>query len=182
MFHAGASGIGTAGIQLCNAFNCESFVTAGDKEKIKFCIDLGASEGAVRGDKMFNEVQGWAPDGFDIILDPVGANYFEDNLKVLGLEGRLIIIGLMGGMETNINLGHLMMKRQRIIGSTIRARSEELKKIVMNELHKKVWPFIESNQIKPVIHEVLNISETEKAHQIMEENQNIGKLVLYLGN
>ena len=127
---------------------------------------------------MFNEVQGWAPDGFDIILDPVGANYFEDNLKALGLEGRLIIIGLMGGMEANINLGHLMMKRQRIIGSTIRARSEELKKIVMNELHKKVWPFIESDQIKPVIHEVLNISETEKAHQIMEENQNIGKIVL----
>ena len=97
---------------------------------------------------------------------------------MLGLEGRLIIIGLMGGMEANINLGHLMMKRQRIIGSTIRARSEELKKIVMNELYKKVWPFIESNQIKPVIHEVLDISETEKAHQIMEENQNIGKIVL----
>ena len=84
-------------------------------------------------------------------------------------------------METNINLGHLMMKRQRIIGSTIRARSEELKKIVMNELHEKVWPLIESNQIKPVIHEVLDISETEKAHQIMEDNQNIGKLVLSLG-
>ena len=182
MFHAGASGIGTAGIQLCNAFNCESFVTAGDKEKIKFCVNLGASGGAVRGDKMFNEVQSWTPEGFDIILDPVGANYFEDNLKVLGLEGRLIIIGLMGGMEANINLGHLMMKRQKIIGSTIRARSEELKKIVMNELHKKVWPFIESNQIKPVIHEVLDISETEKVHQIMEENQNIGKLVLSLGN
>ena len=127
---------------------------------------------------MFNEVRDWVPEGFDIILDPVGAKYFEDNLKVLGLEGRLIIIGLMGGMEANINLGHIMMKRQRIIGSTIRARSEEVKKIVMNELHKKVWPFIESNQIKPVVHEVLDISETEKAHQIMEENQNIGKIVL----
>lgn len=181
LFHAGASGIGTAGIQLCKAFNCESFVTAGNEEKIKYCMNLGASGGAVRGDKMFSEVQSWVPEGFDIILDPVGANYFEDNLKMLGLEGRLIIIGLMGGMEANINLGHLMMKRQRIIGSTIRARSEELKKIVMNELHEKVWPFIESNQIKPVIHEVLDISETEKAHQIMEDNQNIGKLVLSLG-
>lgn len=181
LFHAGASGIGTAGIQLCKAFNCESFVTAGNEEKIKYCMNLGASGGAVRGDKMFSEVQSWVPEGFDIILDPVGANYFEDNLKMLGLEGRLIIIGLMGGMEANINLGHLMMKRQRIIGSTIRARSEELKKIVMNELHEKVWPFIESNQIKPVIYEVLDISETEKAHQIMEDNQNIGKLVLSLG-
>ena len=181
LFHAGASGIGTAGIQLCKAFNCESFVTAGNEEKIKYCMNLGASGGAVRGDKMFSEVQSWVPEGFDIILDPVGANYFEDNLKMLGLEGRLIIIGLMGGMEANINLGHLMMKRQRIIGSTIRARSEELKKIVMNELYEKVWPFIESGQIKPVIHEVLDISETERAHQIMEDNQNIGKLVLSLG-
>ena len=181
LFHAGASGIGTAGIQLCKAFNCESFVTAGNEEKIKYCMNLGASGGAVRGDKMFSEVQSWVPEGFDIILDPVGANYFEDNLKVLGLEGRLIIIGLMSGMEANINLGHLMMNRQRIIGSTIRARSVELKKIVMNELYEKVWPFIESGQIKPVIHEVLDISETERAHQIMEDNQNIGKLVLSLG-
>ena len=180
LFHAGASGIGTAGIQLCKVFNCESFVTAGSEEKIKFCKSLGASEGAVRGDKMFNEVQSWVSQGFDIILDPVGANYFEDNLKILGLEGRLIIIGLMGGMESNINLGHLMMKRQRVIGSTIRARSEELKKIVMQDLYVKIWPFIESNKIKPVIYETLNISETEKAHQIMEDNQNIGKLVLTL--
>jgi NADPH:quinone reductase-like Zn-dependent oxidoreductase len=73
-----------------------------------------------------------------------------------------------------------MMKRQRIIGSTIRARSEELKKIVMRDLYKKVWPFIESNEIKPIIHEVFNISETEKAHQIMENNENIGKIVLAL--
>jgi len=180
LFHAGASGIGTAGIQLCKAFNCESFVTAGSKEKILFCKNLGASEGVVRGDKMFSEVRGWVSEGFDLILDPVGANYFEDNLKVLGLEGRLIIIGLMGGMESKINLGHLMMKRQRIIGSTIRARSEELKKIVMRDLYEKVWPLIESNEIKPIIHEVLNISETEKAHQIMENNENIGKIVLAL--
>tara|TARA_B100000427_G_C15464874_1_gene575797 strand:- start:295 stop:1257 length:963 start_codon:yes stop_codon:yes gene_type:complete len=180
LFHAGASGIGTAGIQLCKAFNCESFVTAGSKEKVEFCKNLGASEGAVRDDEMFNQVQKWASNGFDIILDPVGANYFENNLKVLGLEGRLIIIGLMGGMEANINLGHLMMKRQRIIGSTIRARTEELKKRVMQDLYEKVWPFIEAKQIKPIIYEVLNISETEKAHQIMEDNENIGKLILSL--
>lgn len=180
LFHAGASGIGTAGIQLCNAFKCESFVTVGTKEKIQFCKNLGASEGAVRGEKMFDEVRDWVSDGFDLILDPVGANYFEENLKVLGLEGRLIIIGLMGGLESKINLGHLMMKRQRIIGSTIRARSEELKKIVMRDLHEKVWPFIESNEIQPIIHEVFSMSEVERAHQVMEDNENIGKIVLTL--
>ena len=180
LFHAGASGIGTAGIQLCNAFKCESFVTVGTKEKIQFCKNVGASEGAVRGEKMFDEVRDWVSDGFDLILDPVGANYFEENLKVLGLEGRLIIIGLMGGLESKINLGHLMMKRQRIIGSTIRARSEELKKIVMRDLHEKVWPFIESNEIQPIIHEVFSMSEVERAHQVMEDNENIGKIVLTL--
>ena len=129
---------------------------------------------------MFGEVRNWAHDGFDIILDPVGANYLENNLKVLGLEGKLIIIGLMGGIESNINLGHLMMKRQKVIGSTIRARSEELKKIVMQNLYKKVWPSFESGEIKPIIHKTMDIEDAEKAHQIMEENRNIGKLVLTL--
>ena len=180
LLHAGASGIGTAGIQLCKAFKCESFVSAGSKEKVEFCKNLGASKGVIRGNKMFDQLQEWVPDGFDIILDPVGANYFKNNLKVLGLEGKLIIIGLMGGMESSINLGHLMMKRQKIIGSTIRARTKDLKKMVMQDLHEKVWPFIESNKIKPIIHEVLNISEAEKAHQVMEDNMNIGKLILSL--
>ena len=180
LFHAGASGIGTAGIQLCRVFNAESFITAGSEEKVKFCKDLGASAGAVRGDGMFDEVKSWTLNGFDLILDPVGANYLENNLKVLGLEGKLIIIGLMGGTESNINLAHLMMKRQKVIGSTIRARSEELKKIVMQDLCKKVWPFFESGAIKPIIHKIMGIEDTEKAHQIMEENKNIGKLVLTL--
>ena len=86
----------------------------------------------------------------------------------------------MGGLESKINLGHLMMKRQRIIGSTIRARSEELKKIVMRDLHEKVWPFIESNEIQPIIYEVFSMSEVERAHQVMEDNENIGKIVLTL--
>ena len=180
LFHAGASGIGTAGIQLCRVFNAESFITAGSEEKVKFCKDLGASAGAVRGDGMFDEVKSWTLNGFDLILDPVGANYLENNLKVLGLEGKLIIIGLMGGIESSINLAHLMMKRQKVIGSTIRARSEELKKIVMQDLCKKVWPFFESGAIKPIIHKTMGLEDTEKAHQIMEENKNIGKLVLTL--
>ncbi|HJL95365.1 MAG: NAD(P)H-quinone oxidoreductase [Gammaproteobacteria bacterium] len=178
LFHAGASGIGTAGIQLCKAFDCESFVSAGTQEKVDFCIALGASGGTVRGDNMFEEINNWSPNGVDIILDPVGANYFEDNLKCLALEGKLIIIGLMGGIESNINLGHLMMKRQKIIGSTIRARSEEHKKIIMQDLHKKVWPLFESGNLKPIIHKILPIDDAEKAHKIMEDNLNIGKLVL----
>ena len=178
VFHAGASGIGTAGIQLCNNFDCETFVTAGSQEKINYCKDLGASGGSIRGDKIFDDIEKWSPNGVDVILDPVGANYLEGNLKVLALEGRLVIIGLMGGAKSDLNLAQLMMKRQKIIGSTIRARSVAAKGIVMNELVNKVWPLFSTNHLKPVIHEVFDLEEAGKAHQLIEENKNIGKVVL----
>ncbi len=180
VFHAGASGIGTAGIQLARAFGCSSFVSASSKKKIDFCIDLGASAGAIRAEDIFAQIKNWAPEGVDIILDPVGAAYLENNLTVLGLEGRLIIIGLMGGVQSNINLGHLMMKRQKIIGSTIRARSQETKNIIMKELSDKVLPLFSTGTLKPIVHEALPFSECESAHSIMEANENIGKIILHL--
>ena len=180
VFHAGASGIGTAGIQLAKVFGCTSFVSAGTKEKIDFCINLGASEGEIRSEDIFAKIKNWAPEGVDIILDPVGAAYLENNLSVLGLEGRLIIIGLMGGVQTNINLGHLMMKRQKIIGSTIRARSKETKNTIMQELSDKVLPLFNSDKLKPIVHQALPFSECESAHEIMEANENIGKIILNL--
>ena len=180
VFHAGASGIGTAGIQLAKAYGCKSFVTAGSKEKIDFCINLGAEAGEVRTEDIFTEIKKWAPEGVNIILDPVGANYLENNLSVLGTEGRLVIIGLMGGGVANLNLGHLMIKRQKIIGSTIRARSIEAKNLVMKNIETEVLPLFEAGEIKPIIHEILPFSESERAHEIMEANENIGKIILSL--
>lgn len=180
VFHAGASGIGTAGIQLAKAFKCESFVTAGSEEKIRRCIELGASDGEVRSKEPFSKIRSWAPQGVDIILDPVGANYFENNLGVLGIEGRLVLIGLMGGAETTINLGHLMIKRHKVIGSTIRARSVEKKNKVMEELKSKVLPLFETGELIPIVHKTFSLSECEIAHEVMESNENIGKLVLTL--
>jgi NADPH:quinone reductase-like Zn-dependent oxidoreductase len=180
VFHAGASGIGTAGIQLAKAFGCESFVSAGSKNKIDMCINLGASDGEVRSRDIFSKIKSWAPEGVDVILDPVGAEYFESNLNVLGIEGRLVIIGLMSGAKTNLNLGHLMIKRQKIIGSTIRARNVETKNIVMEELSQKVLPLFKSGELIPIIHETYPLSESEKAHEIMEANENIGKIILTL--
>ena len=180
VFHAGASGIGTAGIQLAKAFGCESFVSAGSKNKIDMCINLGASDGEVRSKDIFSKIKSWAPDGVDVILDPVGAEYFESNLNVLGIEGRLVIIGLMSGAQTNLNLGHLMIKRQKIIGSTIRARNVETKNIVMEELSQKVLPLFKSGELTPIIHETYPLSESKKAHEIMEANENIGKIILTL--
>ena len=180
VFHAGASGIGTAGIQLANVFDCESFVTAGTEEKIKFCLNLGASDGEIRSNDIFSKIKEWAPRGVNIILDPVGGEYFERNLDVLSTEGKLIVIGLMGGAKANLNLGLLMVKRQKIIGSTIRARSNETKNIVMQELSEKVIPLFESGTLKPIIHETFYFSECNQAQEMMEANENIGKIILAL--
>ena len=178
LLHAGASGIGTAAIQLCNLFNCKSFVTASTHEKISYCIKLGAENGSLRSNKPFDDVKNWAPNGVDIILDPVGGSYFQDNLNVLSIEGRLLLIGLMGGTKSEINLGQVLMKRQKIIGSTIRARSSIVKGKVMNDLLKKVWPHFKSKKIKPIIYKTMSIENANQAHEIMEKDENIGKLVL----
>ena len=180
VFHAGASGIGTAGVQLAKVFGCDSFVSAGSREKIDFCIDLGASAGEIRSNDIFASIMDWSPKGADIILDPVGAGYLENNLQVLGMEGRLVIIGLMGGAQSNLNLGHLMIKRQKIIGSTIRARNKDKKNEIMKELSNKVLPLFDQGLLKPIIHEALPFSQCERAHSIMEANENIGKIILNL--
>ena len=89
VFHAGASGIGTAGIQLARAFGCDSFVSAGTQEKIDFCLNLGASAGEIRSKDIFSKIKEWSPNGVDIILDPVGAEYFEKKLKCPWIRGQI---------------------------------------------------------------------------------------------
>ena len=178
LFHAGASGIGTAGIQLCNIFQCESYITAGSEEKVEFCIDLGSNAGTVRLENSFKSFKDHCPSGLDIILDPVGANYFEENLNNLAIDGRLIIIGILGGVNGKINIGNLLMKRQKIIGSTIRSRSIEVKGKVMNALYENIWNHFEKKIIKPIIYKQLPIREADEAHKIMENNNNIGKIIL----
>lgn len=178
LFHAGASGIGTAGIQLCREFGCTTYVTAGNKEKVDFCLDLGCEKGFVRLDSSFPSFEKYCPDGLDIILDPVGGNYFNENLKNLSIDGRLIIIGILGGTDAKLNIGHILMKRQKIIGSTIRARSIEIKGQVMSQLYKNVWPLFEEKKIKPIIYKSMNITDVDLAHEIMSDNKNIGKIIL----
>ena len=180
LIHAGASGVGTAAIQICKAKGNPCFVTAGTKEKISRCMELGAEGGTVRNEENFADaVAKWTDNnGVQVILDPVGANYLEDNMKSLTLEGRLVMIGLMGGAKTSINLGLLMMKRLRIIGSTLRAQPIPKKTEIMNNLKEKVWPSLESGEIKPIIDTVIPIEEVDKAHKLMESNQTFGKVIL----
>ena len=180
VLHAGASGVGTAGIQLCHAFGNTSFVTVGSEDKLKACLDLGASAGSNRHEGSFLELaQKFAGEkGVDVILDPVGGSYLADNLSLLGLNGRLVLIGLMGGASTEINLANLLMKRIRVIGSTLRARPLPEKAEVMKQLQDKVWPKIASKEIKPVIDTVFSINDIEKAHGLVASDNTVGKVVL----
>lgn len=133
ILHAGASGVGTAGVQLCRVFGQTSFVTAGEAEKIERCVALGASGGYNRHEGSFLEAAQTFADGqgIDVILDPVGGQYLSDNLVLLGTGGRLVLIGLMGGPKAEINLAVLMGKRARVIGSTLRSRPNAEKAEVM---------------------------------------------------
>jgi len=182
ILHAGASGVGTAAIQLLKQTNNPSFVTVGSADKITACVNLGADAGFDRRAGSFlTAVQEWAGEtGVDVILDPVGGQYLADNLTSLGLGGRLVVIGLMGGMTTELNLAALMMKRIRIVGSTLRARPIAEKAAVMDQLKAHVWPHIEAGRIKPVIEAVLPLPEAGQAHELVAGNNTLGKVVLSL--
>ena len=179
LLHAGASGVGTAAIQMCREFGNPCFVTAGSEAKIARCVELGADGGFNRHDGSFvDAVQEWSGGGVDVILDPVGAAYLADNLKSLNLDGRLVIIGLLGGAVAEVPLGAMMVKRQRIIGSTLRARSIAAKAAVMDALEERVWPLVESGAIKPIIETTLPVQKASAAHELLATNDTFGKLVL----
>ena len=179
VLHAGASGVGTAAIQMLKHSDNPVFVTAGSQAKVNACIDLGAEAGSDRHTGSFLEaVRGWAPDGVDVILDPVGAGYLADNLQALGLGGRLVIIGLMGGVEAPVNLAALMMKRMRVIGSTLRARPISEKAAVMDALYQNIWPQLESGAIVPVVDSEFAIADAASAHARIATNETVGKVIL----
>lgn len=179
LLHAGASGVGTAAIQLCRAFGNPCFITAGSQEKIDRTIELGADGGWNRHDGSFvPSVKEWG--SADIILDPVGGAYLADNLKCLNTDGRLVIIGLLGGVQAELPLGSMMVKRQRVIGSTLRARSIAAKAHIMDALLEHVWPRLENGAIRPIIDCELPLAEAGKAHDIIASNETFGKVVLTL--
>jgi putative PIG3 family NAD(P)H quinone oxidoreductase len=180
VLHAGASGVGTAGIQLCKSFGNPCFVTVGSDEKLARCIELGATAGSNRHQESFLEkARSFAGEnGADVILDPVGGAYLKDNIELLGLEGRLVLIGLMGGGVTEIGLPQVLVKRLRIIGSTLRARPLESKAAVMTSLEQNVWPRIDRGEIDPIIDTVMEITEAGAAHDLVASDNTFGKVVL----
>ncbi|NIC08004.1 NAD(P)H-quinone oxidoreductase [Billgrantia bachuensis] len=177
LLHAGASGVGTAAIQLCRAFGYPCFVTAGSDAKLAACRELGANGAFNRHEGSFvDAVKAWG--GADVILDPVGASYLADNQHVLNADGRLVLIGLMGGRRGELDLGRMLMKRQRLIGSTLRAKPPAAKGVILNALIEHVWPRLASGEIRPLIDRSWPIDEAEAAHDHVERDANIGKVLL----
>lgn len=180
LIHGGASGVGTAAIQLVRQAGCRAFATAGTDEKVTRCQELGA-ELAINYKKTdFAEQIQTHTDGagVDVILDMVGADYFERNLQLLKLRGRLVIIATLSGGQTSLNLGALMRRRLHVIGSVLRSRSLAEKVEIKEKFMAQFWPLLENGAIKPVIDSVYPIAEANAAQQHMAENKNIGKIIL----
>ena len=180
LLHAGASGVGTAAIQLCREFGNPCYVTAGSDDKIARCMELGASGGSNRHRERFaDRAAEWTGgEGFDVILDPVGGPYLADNLECLGLEGRLVLIGAMGGARASFSIGVLMARRLKLVGSTLRARSVARKGEILAELRRRVWPRIDAGAIRPVIEAVVPMDRAEEAHRLIAGDRTFGKVVL----
>jgi NADPH:quinone reductase len=181
LVHGGASGVGTAAIQLAKALGPATvIVTVGSEDKAAACRRLGADHAILYKAEDFSErvreITGKR--GADVILDHIGAAYLEPNLACLALYGRLVIIGLLGGAKAELNIGRLMVKRQRIIGSVLRARPVEEKAEITRGFREAVLGRFETGELQPVIHEVLPLAEARRAHELMAANANTGKLIL----
>lgn len=139
LLHAGASGIGSAAIQLCKAFGNPCWVSVGSAERLAYCEALGAQGGVVRTDDL-ESLRDFGP--FDVILDPVGGNYAALNLKLTALDGRWVLIGLMGGREAKLDLAQVLGKRVQLLGSTLRSRDDQFKADLLSDLGQHVWPLL----------------------------------------
>ena len=181
LVHGGASGVGTAAIQLAKALGPSPvLVTVGSPDKAEACRKLGADHAILYKDEDFAKrvLELTSGHGADVILDHIGGAYLEPSLACLALYGRLVIIGVLGGAKAELNIGRLMLKRQRIIGSVLRARPVEEKARITAAFRDQVLPRFADGALKPVIHAVLPLAEARKAHELMAANANTGKLVL----
>jgi putative PIG3 family NAD(P)H quinone oxidoreductase len=180
LIHAAASGVGTAGIQMARETGARILVTAGSAEKIQRCIDLGATAGCNYKEHDFAD---WVKEvtngqGVDLIEDFIGAAYWDRNLRCLKTGGRLVLVGLMGGVKVEANLGLLMTKRLQVFGSVLRSRSLSEKIAITQRFRARWLPLLAAGRIKPIIDKVFPLAQAADAHRYMEENRNFGKIIL----
>ncbi|XBH65463.1 uncharacterized protein [Aegilops tauschii subsp. strangulata] len=180
LIHGGSSGIGTFAIQIAKHLGVKVFVTAGSEEKLAACKGLGAdvcinykTEDFVA--RVKEETNG---KGVDVILDNIGGSYLQRNLNSLAVDGRLFIIGFMGGTTTEVNLQAMLARRLTIQAAGLRNRSLANKAQIVSEVEKNVWPAVASGKVKPVIYKTFPLSEAAESHKLMETSSHIGKILL----
>lgn len=176
VIHGGSGGIGTFAIQVAKALGVHVIATARGAERTKRCLELGADVAVDYASHDFVEAA-QASGGADVILDVVGAAYLERNLAALATGGRLVVIGLQRGAKAYLDLGTLMTKRARIIGTTLRARPHVERAAIVAGVGRELWPLI-PDQVRPVIHGTVPFDNAQAAHDLMESGEVFGKVVL----
>ena len=173
LVHGGTSGIGTFAVQLAARHGADVSVTVGSAEKAARALELGASRAV-----LYKEEDFVAAGPFDVILDNMGAKYLERNVDALATNGRLVVIGMQGGVKAELNLATLLGKRAAVHATSLRARPAEEKAAIVAGVLAAVWPAIEAGEIRPVIDRVLPLAEVAEAHRVLEASGHVGKVVL----
>ncbi len=181
LMHGGASGIGTHAIQIARALGARVAVTAGSADKLDFCRELGAEITINYRDEDFVARLHQESDGADVIFDIMGAAYLDRNIDALATDGQLVIIGMQGGVKGELNIGKLMAKRARVIGTTLRARpvtGPNSKSEIVQAVTASVWPMIAEGKVRPIIGARIPIERAGEAHQELVSSKVTGKIVL----
>ena len=180
LVHGGSSGIGLTAIQLAKAFGTKVLCTVGNAAKAQACLSAGADVAINYNAQDFvAEVSAHTQQqGVNMILDMVGGDYMQRNLKALSVDGRLVQIAFLQPSKTEVDWIGLMVKRLTFTGSTLRPRTAADKAQMANDLQAKVWPLLEKGQCQPVIHQVFDLADVVKAHVLMESSTHIGKIML----
>ena len=179
LVHGGTSGIGTMAITLCNLFDIEIIVTCGSDEKCKQALSVGANHAINYKSQDFAiEVKKIKPEGVHMVLDMVSGDYVPKNLECLRPDGRHVTIAVQGGVQADINMLQIMLKRITMTGSTLRHRDEGFKAMLVDEICRVAWPFAAEGKLKPVMDKSFALADARKAHEYMENGTHCGKIVL----
>lgn len=183
LVHGGSSGIGTMAIQLARWKGARVFATAGTPAKLDRCRQLGADVAInYRVEDFVERVRDETGGrGVDVILDNMGAAYLDRNLRALGPDGRLMVIGLQGGRSGELDLGRLLTTRATVQATSLRSRPAQQKAAIVASVRRNVWPAIEAGAVRPVIHEILPMRDAPAAHRLLESSEHVGKLLLAVG-
>jgi putative PIG3 family NAD(P)H quinone oxidoreductase len=176
--HGGAGGIGTHAIQVAKALGATVAVTAGSEERLERCRQLGADIAINYREQDFVEVLKKETGGADVILDNMGASYLDKNINALATGGRLVVIGMQGGVKGELNLGKLLAKRASVFAAGLRARPLDEKAAIVADVTARLWPLVEQGSVKPIIGQVLPLAKASDAHRALEEGSVFGKILL----